>query len=237
MNRFYIDIILLSIKSFFLSIKLDNNPPNTLIEIFMSLMSLIYYFFKDMENLIFFLRKGNIYTPFSNFIISFKNYYNKKVQKYKKEIINIINKNNLDFLKDIHVIQINAAHRFQYIVETIFSKECILKFEFFKMEKSILEQFEIEKKYRKIKKNLFSWNNSYSDLNLFYSQKGKKLLKYKILHHYTQEMTLPLLTPILNINSYLPSGFNKFFREKYNKETFDLIDKSFIDEDFKIIKR
>ena len=42
-------------------------------------------------------------------------------------------------------------------------------------------------------------------------------------------MTLPILNPIININSYPPSGFNQFFYEKNNKNIFDLIENSFID--------
>ena len=174
LNKFYIDLILHSIKSLYLSIKLESNISNELIQIFILIMSTLFYYYKEMNCLSYYLKNGNIDTSFTNFMNLFKKYYNKKnIKKYKNEIINIIKEKDIDFLKDTHVTKLDANHRFQYIVETIFSKECILKFEFFKMEKSILEQFEIEKKYRKIKKNLFSWNNSYSDLNLFYSQKGK----------------------------------------------------------------
>ena len=46
-------------------------------------------------------------------------------------------------------------------------------------------------------------------------------------------MTLPILIPILNLNSYLPKGFTDFFNQKYE---IDLIGKSIIDEDFEKIK-
>ncbi len=49
-------------------------------------------------------------------------------------------------MKDIYVTQLDEAHIFQYIIETIFSRECKLNSEFFKIENRILEQFEIEKK-------------------------------------------------------------------------------------------
>ena len=78
--------------------------------------------------------------------------------------------------------------------------------------------------YSRIKKNLFSWNNSYSDLYLFYNEEGKKKLKYKILNHYTEEMSLPFLVPILNINSYIPKNFKKNFNENF--EGIDLIGKN-----------
>ena len=74
--------------------------------------------------------------------------------------------------------------------------------------------------YKKIKKHLFSWNNSaYSNKPLFYPSNPKQtLLKYKILNHYTDLFTRPFLTPILDIHSYLPSfsqftNINKLFND------------------------
>ena len=74
--------------------------------------------------------------------------------------------------------------------------------------------------YKKIKKHLFSWNNSaYSNKPLFYPSNPKQtILKYKILNHYTDLFTRPFLTPILDIHSYLPSfsqfaNINKLFND------------------------
>ena len=146
LNKFYIDLILLSIKSLFLSFKLENNINTELIKVFILIMSILYYYYKEMNCLIIFLKGGKIDTHFSNFMNLFKKYYNtKNIKNYKDEIINIIKTNDIDFLKDTHIRQLGTTLRFQYIVETIFSKEYRLNFEYFKIENRILEKFEIVK--------------------------------------------------------------------------------------------
>ena len=83
------------------------------------------------------------------------------------------------------------------------------------------------KKYNKIRKQLFIMNNSYSDKELFYNEEKKKYLKFKVLNFYTQEMTVPLLFPIINLSEYLPKDFSKYFKQKY--QGFDIIGRSLID--------
>ena len=85
--------------------------------------------------------------------------------------------------------------------------------------------------YRKIKKTLFSWNGYWSDKSLFFDEnnneiddskekknKNKKIIKYRLLNHYTQSFMRPLLVPILDMSYYLPnfSGFDakKLFNHK-----------------------
>ena len=66
------------------------------------------------------------------------------------------------------------------------------------------------KSYRKIKKDLYSFNNSYSNLDVFYNLKNKKyLLKYKISNYLSRDMTRRLIKPIIDMNYYLPN-FRKF---------------------------
>ena len=80
------------------------------------------------------------------------------------------------------------------------------------------------KKYRKIKEDLYSFNNSYSNLQIFYNlnknenenenenekENGNKYsLKYKISNFLCKDMTRKLLKPIIDINYYLPN-FRKF---------------------------
>ena len=70
------------------------------------------------------------------------------------------------------------------------------------------------KKYRKIKKDLYSFNNSYSNLQVFYNMnenenKNKYLLKYKISNFLSKDMTRKFLKPIIDINYYLPN-FRKY---------------------------
>ena len=84
--------------------------------------------------------------------------------------------------------------------------------------------------YKRIKKNLFSWNGYWSDRNLFFENKDGGMLnneiknndiivnkdnisniKYKIMNHYTKSFMKPLLIPILDMSYYLPNftGFKK----------------------------
>ena len=100
-----------------------------------------------------------------------------------------------------------------------------------------LKKVDYIKNYQKLKKQLFSWNNSYSDTDLFYNENNKKKLKYKVLNHYTKEMSLPIIIPIVNLNSYIPSNL-KCFKEKYIG--FDIIGKCFLnlnDENDKNIQK
>ena len=76
------------------------------------------------------------------------------------------------------------------------------------------------KNYRRIKRTLYSWNNSYSNINAFYKdmnsahKKDDILLKYKISNYLSKDMTRKLLVPILDIDYYMPSF--KLFKYKEN---------------------
>jgi len=90
------------------------------------------------------------------------------------------------------------------------------------------------KNYKKIKKYLYSWNNSYSKLNIFYNNiKSKNLeetknekdifkLKFKISNFLSKDLTRKLLVPIYDLDYYMPN-FTKFdyknslFERKDNK--------------------
>ena len=70
------------------------------------------------------------------------------------------------------------------------------------------------KRYRKTKKELYSFNNSYSNLTTFYkinedNNNNQYLLKYKVSNFLSKDMTRKLIKPILDINYYLPN-FRKF---------------------------
>ena len=72
------------------------------------------------------------------------------------------------------------------------------------------------KSYRKIKKDLYSFNNSYSNLDVFYNINDTKyLLKFKISNHLSKDMTRRLLKPIIDINYYLPN-FRKYNYDSNN---------------------
>ena len=70
----------------------------------------------------------------------------------------------------------------------------------------------IQKKnrYKAIKKRSFSWNGLWSDKKLFFETPEK--LKQKIINHYTKTLMKPLLSPILDIDYYLPE-FTYFKKE------------------------
>ena len=86
--------------------------------------------------------------------------------------------------------------------------------------------------YFKQKKKLFSWNGLWSNRDLFYGENGlKNKIKYKLVNHYTKSLMRPLISPILDINYYLPE-FTQYNKEKLfiknnnndnGKESYDLI--------------
>ena len=65
------------------------------------------------------------------------------------------------------------------------------------------------KNYRKIKKNLYSFNNSFSNLDVFYKKNKKYYLPYKISNYLSNDKTRKLIMPILDFDYYLPN-FRKF---------------------------
>ena len=64
------------------------------------------------------------------------------------------------------------------------------------------------RKYRKIKKQLFSFNGIFSSRKYFY-EKNKYICKYRLLNHMSEDYTRILFTPIIDIDYYLPH-FSKF---------------------------
>lgn len=92
-----------------------------------------------------------------------------------------------------------------------------------KLKKKISSKDEITKNiYKNVKQNLFAWKGLWSDKTSFY--KYPNCLKVKQLYHLTKEFTTPLLIPILDMDSYLPSfkSFDKniLFTENYELITF-----------------
>ena len=65
----------------------------------------------------------------------------------------------------------------------------------------------IQKKYIKIKKELFSFNGIYSNKKLFYTDK-KKDFKFKISTHLTENLMNTLIIPILDFNYYVSNKYN-----------------------------
>ena len=83
------------------------------------------------------------------------------------------------------------------------------------------------KNYRKIKKQLYSWNNSYSNLDAFYKNRDiipkndEVIIKYKLSNYLSKDMTRKLLVPILDIDYYMPN-FKLFkYKEKLFQNNID----------------
>ena len=73
--------------------------------------------------------------------------------------------------------------------------------------------------YKKCKIKLFSWRGFWSNKYLFFTH--PEYLKLKTTNHYTKEMIKPVLTPVLDINYYLPK-FKEFKKDTlFNKNNYD----------------
>ena len=153
-------------------------------------------------------------------------YISEKKKKYLNEKIFVkfknINKNNTDINPDI-----NYELQFFYNINEdngkIYKKLNLEKNRMTKVINNLIPFFENqikkysntsfiqEKKRRNIyksnKKRLFSWKGFWSERYIFY--KHPEYLKFKIKNHLTKEMTKILLTPILDIEYYMPQ-FSKF---------------------------
>ena len=143
--------------------------------------------------------------------------YNTILEKYKKlenkiseNFKKIINKNTNDELinKEKNAVFSEVKKLIPNYIE--------------KLKKYSNNTYFIEKlrrnKYKKSKMQLFSWRGFWSNKYLFFTH--PEYLKLKVKNHYTQEMIKPILTPVLDINYYLPN-FKSFEKEKlFNKKNY-----------------
>ena len=73
--------------------------------------------------------------------------------------------------------------------------------------------------YKMTKKKLFSWRGFWSDRELFFEHPERLKLKRK--NHLSEEMTMPLLCPVLDMEYYLPD-FSKFDKNNlFNNKNYD----------------
>ena len=96
---------------------------------------------------------------------------------------------------------------------------------------NFIEGLLIKKRLRKIKKELFSWNNTYSDFDTFYINYKEKL-KYKLLYHLTKDLTNPILIPILDFEYNIPT-FSKYNIQNIFEENY----RNFYNTDLKIFPK
>ena len=92
-----------------------------------------------------------------------------------------------------------------------FSKELIQSIRMYQIDQNYKSNNKI-RQYRKIKKKLFSFNGIFSTRKYFYDRK-KYICKYRLLDHMTEDFTRIFLTPIIDMDYYLPK-FSKFQVQK-----------------------
>ena len=136
--------------------------------------------------------------------------------QYKK----IIEK-RLETIKRINII--NNQKKYEFNINTILELLPSYEKELIYYSNNSLEQRMIRKNiYRRLKKNLFSWDGYWSNKSLFFENKSLNdnsdiknndsianknnisKIKYKIKNHYTKSFMKPILVPILDMSYYLP---------------------------------
>ena len=149
------------------------------------------------------------------------NLFKETLEKYKKYRENIDYKSKINYFYEIN----NIAKDFEATEEKINVKEKIKKLIPLVQAKikqysntSFLQEKKRRNNYKIVKKRLFSWRGFWSDRYLFF--RHPEYLKVKIKNHFTKEMVRPLLSPVLDINYYLPN-FTKFNKDKlFNKNNY-----------------
>ena len=150
--------------------------------------------------------------PYFNF---YSRFVDKKNSIYEIEenngIIIIGNDVNINKIKDIINIK-KKINEFKFNQNNSLKK--LIKY----------EDYLNYKLFRDLKKELFSWNSTYSNIKDFYI---KKNIKFKRCFHLTRDMAIPLLEPILDYNYYKTNfsqnfqmmkivyDYNLFFNHKY----------------------
>ncbi len=147
-------------------------------------------------------------------IIIYNNLNINKNKSFDSQLIQIIKfliGKYQDFLKKKHYKSVN-----EYCQHLIFLLLFIIGEENKNKTKKELEEiinkqiqfnyFENIKTFKKIKRNLFSWNNPYSDIDIFYNSTN---IKFKIYYYLTKEIVCHLLKPIIDLITY-NTKLNKF---------------------------
>ena len=195
-------------------------------DIILFIFNLIHFLLisnKDYQNIVNFytvLTKFN-FLPKTNeqikkLIFDKKFLFNNEIMKKEELLFNIINKKKYEIICRCLFSNFNQIEQvsFKEDLNFIQEKKLILINIIKKIgEINLIINIEedknnIIKKYRKFKKNIYLWNNAYSDLNIFYSSEGKKKLKFKNYYHLTKDLINPLIVPIIDIDSYLKKFIN-----------------------------
>ena len=186
-----------------------------------------------------------IINLFVNYCINYENEIPNFI--FNIEFLQKVSSIDNDKFKELIIISFDKEDRKKLILRSIFNKEMTNRNELLNEKKLDLENLEynqleeelkkfpknieiktfknneyvqkikLKKQYRKFKKHVFSWNNSYSNLDIFYTEEGKELLKYKISNHLSKEMIRPLIIPVLDLNYYFPILDNYNFKFMFNE--------------------
>ena len=151
--------------------------------------------------------KDKVMENIFNIIVYQYEKINKKIDKSIKIILDIIN-NDKEVEKEKKRVFVEIKKLLPNYIETLKKYS----------NTSYLKEKQRRNNYKKCKIKLFSWRGFWSNKYLFFTH--PEYLKLKIKNHYTKEMIKPILSPVLDINYYLPKF--KLFDKKnlFNKNNY-----------------
>ena len=149
----------------------------------------------------------NHYEDYNKDLYPFISFIEKRLSTIEKIIPIYDNRKNLSKypIKLCLVPYYYPENNYQKILmEKIQEKSKELKKEIkLNKKKNEIEEYFKSKSYRNIKKQLFKFNGIWSYQEYFYNNDSYRL-KYKLLNHMTNDFTKILMTPIADIEYYLP---------------------------------
>ena len=153
--------------------------------------------------------------PFVNFILNRNKLIGNIIPTYNINVYISYNYNNFLCLKPNYLPELsNAFYDMKDIYK--FNKNLVDELRRYQI-KSKFNEYDKIRKYRKIKKQIFSFNGILSTKKYFY-ERNKYICKYRLLNHMSEDFTRILLTPIIDIDYYLPK-FSKFeLKNLFRKE-------------------
>ena len=192
------------------SLSIDTNKDKEKNESFLELEKYVLPFIEDYQIEDFFNRHSKEYEqlllPFITYISSRRDavqniiplYDNRpNITSYPKELCLIPDYLPQD-LYDSNILSLNIKASNKSLYNYLQINE--LKFQ--------TEEHNIIHNYKKEKEKLFSFTGIWSNKDYFYNKK-KYRLKYRLLNHLSDDYTRVLLTPIIDVDYYLPE-FSKF---------------------------
>ena len=130
-------------------------------------------------------------------------FYTNKKGGEQNEINNFMGMNNEELNSKIKIEEKRIYNTLKEIIPSL--EDDVRKY----WNNSCLDQLQRRRDYKKTKKKLFSWNGFWSDKKLFFVH--PEYLKLRVKNHFTKEKTKIILSPILDVDYYLPQFkyFNK----------------------------